>query len=74
MYGFTLDADPKAQPIVRSVDPGSAADRAGLKPGDRIQRITASPIALTGDAFGALDQAVFQQERLQLDVARGAGP
>jgi phosphatidylglycerol:prolipoprotein diacylglycerol transferase len=48
LYGFSLDADPETQPIVRKVIPGSAADRAGLKPGDVIQGIVDQNSAVHG--------------------------
>ena len=40
MYGFALSGDPKAAPVVLTVEPHGAADKAGLRPGDRLQSIS----------------------------------
>ena len=60
MYGFTLSGNPKAEPRVLAVRPDSPADRAGLKPGDRLQSING-------------DEAVGHRRRL-FGVGRGLRP
>lgn len=43
--------------IVEKITPGSPADKAGLKPGDLVTRLGATPIHSFGDATFALDKA-----------------
>ncbi|MCS7237465.1 MAG: S1C family serine protease [Thermoguttaceae bacterium] len=45
-----------AEPVVAAVEPGSAADKAGLKPGDRIVRIAGREVRRAADV-----EEVFQQ-------------
>jgi phosphatidylglycerol---prolipoprotein diacylglyceryl transferase len=71
MYGFRLDANPELPPVVREVDPGSLADHAGLNVGDRIQRINAYEVSVTGNAYWALREALANQEPLKIELARG---
>jgi S1-C subfamily serine protease len=53
--GLTLDVD--AGDRVKAVRPGSAADRAGLKPGDTITALAGHPVASFADASYALHKA-----------------
>jgi hypothetical protein len=53
--GITLDVD--AGDRVKAVAPGSAAVKAGLKPGDRIARLNGHTVASFGDASYALHKA-----------------
>jgi phosphatidylglycerol---prolipoprotein diacylglyceryl transferase len=69
MYGLTLGANADAQPRVRAVRPDSPAERAGLKPGDRLQSINHQELATTGQAYWALIQAFGQQQPLHIRVA-----
>jgi phosphatidylglycerol:prolipoprotein diacylglycerol transferase len=71
MDGFRLDADPNVPPEVRAVDPGSPADRAGLKRGDRIQRVNGFEVSVTGHAYWALEKALDNREPLKIELARG---
>lgn len=69
LYGFTLSGHPKAEPRVLAVRPDSPADRAGLKPGDRLQSINGDELSSTGQAYGALDQAFHLQKPLHIQLA-----
>ena len=51
-----------------AVRPDSPADRAGLKPGDRLQSINGEKLSTTGRAYAALDQAFSQQQPLRIQV------
>ena len=62
MYGFTLERQ-SGEPS-RACWPSIPTRRpvsAGLKPGDRLQRINGGEIAATGDAYAALEQAFTEQ-------------
>jgi phosphatidylglycerol:prolipoprotein diacylglycerol transferase len=63
MYGFTLDNNPKAAPIVRSVVPHSQADNAGLRPGDHLRRIGGRDVQTNAEAFREL-AGLFNGERI----------
>ena len=74
--GLSLDPDERA--TVRAVDPGSAAERAGLRAGDRIVAMEGQPIlsiadvqwALhTAEAPGTVEVEVARGERLKLALA-----
>jgi serine protease Do len=56
--GVTLDVDLGDR--VKAVAPGSAANRAGLKPGDRLTRLNGYPVASFADASYALHKAPAQ--------------
>ena len=53
--------------VVREVEPGSPADRAGLKPGEQIREINGVPAASLRDA----DWALLSVDKLHLIVSRG---
>jgi predicted metalloprotease with PDZ domain len=53
--GITLDVDQGDK--VKEVEAGSPADRAGIKPGDVIQKLNGYPVASFGDASYALHKA-----------------
>jgi predicted metalloprotease with PDZ domain len=48
--------------VVQRVEPDSAAARAGLRPGDRVQKLNGVPIHSLGDAQFALDRAPSKGE------------
>jgi S1-C subfamily serine protease len=54
--------------IVARLDPGSAADRAGLRPGDVVTAVNRTPVASAAELAKALRQ---QQGRIALNVQRG---
>jgi phosphatidylglycerol:prolipoprotein diacylglycerol transferase len=68
MHGFTLSGNPQAEPRVLDVRPGSPADRAGLKRGDRLQSINDNQILSTGQAYWALLRAFSQRQPLYIRV------
>jgi predicted metalloprotease with PDZ domain len=53
--GFRLEV--KRGNVVEKVTPGSTADKAGLKPGDLVTKLGATPIHSFGDATYSLDKA-----------------
>jgi S1-C subfamily serine protease len=53
--GLTLDVD--AGDRVTAVRPGSPADKAGLKPGDRVTQLAGRPVASFADASYALHKS-----------------
>jgi phosphatidylglycerol:prolipoprotein diacylglycerol transferase len=68
MYGFALSGNPKTEPRVASVRPDWPADRAGLKPGDRLERINGAAVSSSGDAFVALMDAFHQRQPLHIEI------
>ena len=54
--------------IFTSVEPGSAADRAGLRPGDIVTAVNRTPVASAADLAKVVRQ---QQGRIALNVQRG---
>ena len=68
MYGMTLSGDPRSAPRVLGVDPGSPADRAGLKAGDRLEKINDSKISTTKQAHWALAEAFYGRKPLLIRV------
>jgi membrane-associated protease RseP (regulator of RpoE activity) len=57
--------------IVEKVMPGSAADRAGLEPGDVLMQVGSHPIAAPADVSSAL-QGMHPGDRVEIAVLRGA--
>lgn len=58
-------------PVVASVEPGSAAERAGLKPGDRIDSIAGEPIRDWRDIPATVRKHAAPGKALALGVRRG---
>jgi regulator of sigma E protease len=59
---------PDAHPVVRSVESGKSADRAGLRPGDVIVSIGGEPTTVMTDVAGAVASASGQP--LSLEILR----
>jgi regulator of sigma E protease len=61
---------PTTPPVVGAVQPGSAAEAAGLRPGDRIARINGQAM----ETFGDIQQAVAYDlgRPAEIDIERGA--
>ncbi|NLF09418.1 MAG: PDZ domain-containing protein [Pirellulaceae bacterium] len=68
MHGFTLADDLHSEPLVMSVDPGSPADRAGLKTGDKIAAINETKITATGLAQYAVVDAFYSEKPLHIEI------
>lgn len=78
-YGMHLEAEdqetdqePAGPPIVRAVDSGGAAQRAGVEAGDTISSINGEPIHSLDDAYDALYRAFIERRSIVLRTAGGA--
>ncbi|MGD0516223.1 MAG: prolipoprotein diacylglyceryl transferase family protein [Thermoguttaceae bacterium] len=71
MYGFSLSANPNAAPILLAVDPDSPAGRAGLKSGERLQKIDGQSVASAGMAYAYLRENFKNQEPLTIEASDG---
>jgi hypothetical protein len=69
--GLTLDLT--AAERVTAVKPGSPADRAGVRPGDRLDRVGGVPVLAQGDVMWALHSAPAEGP-LRLTLARDGRP
>ena len=69
MYGFRLSGNPTAEPIVLAVNPNSPADRTGLKPGERIQKINGLSVSIASDVYACLADAYENQKPLKIETA-----
>ena len=68
MHGLTLGDDLLAAPLVVNVDPGSPADRAGLKTGDIISAINETKITATRRAHYAVVEAFYSGKPLHIEL------
>ena len=72
MYGFALSGDPKAAPVVLTVEPHGAADKAGLRPGDRLQSISGfAEVKTAGDAQYIIAAMFNENKNLIIKLADG---
>jgi phosphatidylglycerol:prolipoprotein diacylglycerol transferase len=69
MQGFTLSNDPRAAPVLLAVDPNTPAGRAGLKPGDRLQKINGMTVSTAGEAYGYLWASAEKKEPLKIGTS-----
>jgi regulator of sigma E protease len=69
---LTLGVLPTAHPVVRNVASGTAADRAGLRPGDVIVSIGGEPTTVLTDVAAAVASA--SDHSLSLEIRRGSEP
>jgi serine protease Do len=67
---FKLDSPSGA--LVSSVEKGSAADKAGLQPGDVVRKIDGKTIVSSGDLASTITMAA-PGEKIKLDVWRNGG-
>lgn len=68
-----IDLDRDEQRRVLRVDEGSAAERAGVRVGDRLTRLGRVPLATASDLMAALDELPNAGARAPLVVERGDG-
>jgi phosphatidylglycerol:prolipoprotein diacylglycerol transferase len=73
MYGFALSGDPQAAPTIKSVQPHSQADEAGLRPGDRLLTIGDHVMATAGVAHDELTRLFEGNHPVVLGVEDKAG-
>lgn len=66
-----LVLDPKEKATVLSVEPGSVADKAGLKAGDAIQSLNGQPLLSIADVQWVLHRASPEGAELKAEVKRG---
>lgn len=69
MYGFRLSGNPDAAPILLAVDADSAAGRAGLKSGERLEKINGLGISTAGDAYIYLIESFQNKEPLKIETS-----
>ena len=67
--GVTLDRDD--QRVIASVEPGSAADKAGLQKDDRLVDLDGRSVATFGDVQRLLHEATHKANRMQVNWTRG---
>jgi len=68
MYGFRLSGDPNAAPVLLAVETESPAGRAGLKPGERLQKIDGMLISTAGEAHDYLMENFQKREPLKIET------
>src|SRR5262245_60077624 len=66
-----LVMDPKSATRVRSVTAGSAAARAGLRPGDEIRAVERRRVASTADIQSVLHELSDNPRSIQIAIVRG---
>jgi phosphatidylglycerol---prolipoprotein diacylglyceryl transferase len=68
IYGFTLSGNPNAAPILLAVDADSPAGRAGLKPGELLQKIDGQEIAVDSEAYEYLWEVFLKKRPLTVQT------
>ncbi len=71
MYGFRLSGDPNVAPVLLAVDPDSPAGRAGLKPGERLEKINGLRISNSGEAQAILLASFQDRKPLKVEASDG---
>ncbi|MBN1589008.1 MAG: prolipoprotein diacylglyceryl transferase [Pirellulales bacterium] len=71
LWGFSLDVDPTAPPVVASVDADGDAARIGLRPGDRLVRINGQAVRNAGEVSWHLQSAASRGTTIRLETDRG---
>ena len=72
VHGLKFHQDPMAPPVIAAVEPGSPAERQGLKPGQTIRSVDGKPVTTVHAAEKMLLDA--QQPAEELTVATVEGP
>jgi phosphatidylglycerol:prolipoprotein diacylglycerol transferase len=72
VHGLKFHQDPMAPPVIAAVEPGSPAERQGLKPGQTIRSLDGKPVTTVHAAEKMLLDA--QQPGEELTVATVEGP
>jgi phosphatidylglycerol:prolipoprotein diacylglycerol transferase len=71
MHGLTLGGVPDEPPVLLDVAPQSAADRAGLAPGDRITALGGMAITKNSQAYKVFEEAFAKGKLIELESASG---
>jgi phosphatidylglycerol---prolipoprotein diacylglyceryl transferase len=71
LYGFTLSGNANAPAVLLAVRPGSEADAAGLKAGDRLEMVNGYATASAGDAYWAMKGALEHEKSLVITLEGG---
>jgi phosphatidylglycerol---prolipoprotein diacylglyceryl transferase len=73
MYGFTLSNNPDSKPVLLRVDPDSAAAKAGLKPGDVLEKVNGADASTSADVYASIIDNLQkpEQEPLRLKTSGG---
>lgn len=71
MHGFEVGEGAGGGPAVVRVEPGSPAEQAGLKPGDRLGRINGFEPVSAADAHSLIARAFYGRRPLELRTAEG---
>lgn len=69
MYGFTLSGNPDSAPILLAVDADSPADHAGLKPGERLQKMGGQSISTAKEAYEYLRDSFLKEQPLTIQAS-----
>jgi phosphatidylglycerol:prolipoprotein diacylglycerol transferase len=69
MYGFRLSGDPNAAPVLLAVETDSPAGRAGLKPGERLQKLDGMTVSTAGKAREYLVENFQKKEPLKIEAS-----
>jgi phosphatidylglycerol---prolipoprotein diacylglyceryl transferase len=72
MYGFRISGDPNAEAMLLAVDADSPAGRAGLKPGQRLEKINGLRVGNAGDAQACLMRGYQRGDELKIQAAGAA--
>ncbi|HLA85349.1 MAG TPA: prolipoprotein diacylglyceryl transferase family protein [Thermoguttaceae bacterium] len=71
LWGFAVDGDPAAEPIVTWVAADSPAGRAGLQPGQTIFRVNNEVVQSAGNVSWLLQESAAAQKPIRLETKDG---
>jgi phosphatidylglycerol:prolipoprotein diacylglycerol transferase len=74
LYGVAITGSAKAPPVVRAVEPGSAAAEQGIKVGERVVEINGAKVDTIGQAHAALEEVFLTSGRVAFKMEDGATP
>jgi phosphatidylglycerol:prolipoprotein diacylglycerol transferase len=74
VHGLKLETDEMAPPLIRAVEPGSAADRAGSRAGQQVLFVGDHEVATSGEALSELLRIAEVGQTVKLVVADPGPP